>query len=79
MACSPLDQGQLRTRVALKRVAKRRGVSPECVAIAWTLRHPEIVSIPKASNPDHVRSNFAALNVELSAEDLEDLDGDYPA
>lgn len=79
MAHSPLDQGHLRTRAALKRVAERHGVSPECIAIAWTMRHPEIVSIPKASNPDHLRSNFAALNVDLSAEDLKDLDGDYPA
>lgn len=59
-------------------MAERHGVSPECVAIAWTLRHPEIVSIPKASNLDHVRNNTEALSVFLSEEDLTDLDGDYP-
>ena len=78
MAYSPLGSGNLRTRAALKRVAERHGVSPECVAIAWTLRHPEIVSIPKASNLDHVRNNTEALSVFLSEEDLTDLDGDYP-
>lgn len=78
MAYSPLDQGRLPVKRALSAAARRHGTTPECVAIAWTLRQPVVVSIPKAENLDHVRTNASAMALELSEEDVEELDRDYP-
>lgn len=39
----------------LGEVAKRHGATPAQVAIAWTLRGDNVVSIPKAADPAHVR------------------------
>lgn len=78
MAYSPLDQGRLKGKGALKSVAKRHGVRPEAVAIAWTLRHPFLASIPKASELEHVHVNRTALDVRLSDDDLTALDSDFP-
>lgn len=78
MAYTPLEEGFLRPKPGLSMVAARLGVSPMCVALAWTLRHPSVVSIPKASHPDHVRENVRAADLKLSTEDLADLDRDYP-
>ncbi len=78
MAYSPLEQGQLRQRPGLVEVARRCGVSPSQVALAWTVRHPGVVAIPKASRPEHVRANAAAAQLELAEEDLARLDADYP-
>ena len=55
-----------------------KGVSPESIALAWTLRQSSVVSIPKASNPDHVRANYKAASLTLSDEDCADLDGEFP-
>lgn len=78
MAYSPLEQGRLRKRAALEMVASRHGVTWAQVALAWTLRLPGVVTIPKASRPEHVRENAAAVSLVLSGEDLADLDRDYP-
>lgn len=77
MAYSPLDQGSLKTAGALASVARRHDVSPETIAIAWTMRDPWVASIPKASNPDHVRANVAAAGIALTPEDLAELDRAY--
>ena len=78
MAYSPLDEARLPLRRALSEVAQRHEITPECAAIAWSLRHPLVASIPKATNPDHVRANARAASVSLTAEDLAALDRDYP-
>ncbi|MGE0701338.1 MAG: aldo/keto reductase, partial [Hyphomicrobiaceae bacterium] len=78
MAYTPLGQGALLRNAAVMSVAKRRGVSPAAVAIAWTMRHPNVVSIPKASNVAHVKENFAAADLVLDAGDLADLDKAFP-
>ncbi len=78
MAYSPLDQGRLALRPGLEEVARRHGTSAECVALAWTLRDPMVVSIPKAGQEAHLRENARAATLELDAEDLARLDRDYP-
>ena len=78
MAYSPLEQARLAVPGALTRVAGRHGCSACQVALAWTIREPGVIAIPKATRPEHVRENVAAAGIELSAEDLADLDGDFP-
>ena len=79
MVYMPIDKARLPAKPALERVAGRHGVAPMCVAIAWTLRYRKVVTIPKASDPTHLRQNAAAATLELTEEDLAELDRDYPA
>ena len=69
--------GRLLRHPALAKVAARHGATPAQVAIAWTLRGGNVVSIPKAADPAHVRLNAAAREVELTAEDLATLDAGF--
>ncbi len=78
MAYTPFEEGMLRPKPGLEAVSRRHGVSPLCAALAWTLRDPMVVSIPKASNPAHVRENAKAVDIVLSPDDLAALDRDYP-
>ncbi|WP_347566113.1 aldo/keto reductase [Scytonema sp. UIC 10036] len=61
----------------LKAIAARHGVTPTQVALAWLL-HQEVIAIPKASNPAHVRENRAALDLTLTSADLAELDRAFP-
>ena len=63
---------------ALKRVAARHGVSPAQAALAWTLRGPGVISIPKAADAAHLRENAAARDLRLTAEDAAELDAAFP-
>jgi len=78
MAYTPLGQGGMLADRALARVAARLGASPAQVAIAWTLRLPGVISIPKAAAAAHVRENRAAADLVLTAEDLAALDAAFP-
>jgi len=79
MAYSPLDQGRLVVKPALREAAARHGVTPYQVAIAWTMRHEGVTSIPKATRREHVRDNVAASQLLLDEDDLAALDRAYPA
>jgi diketogulonate reductase-like aldo/keto reductase len=78
MAYSPLGQGPILRKPALKAIADRHGVDPAAVALAWVLRQPGVVAIPKAVRPEHVRANLRALDVKLDADDLKALDAAFP-
>src|SRR5215207_6558226 len=56
---------------ALAEVARRHGVSPVQVAIAWQLaRAPQVLPIPGTSSVAHLEENVAAASLRLSADDL---------
>ena len=78
MAYSPLGQGPILRKPALKVVADKHGCDAAAVALAWVLRQPGVIAIPKASNPAHVRANMKALDVVLDAADLKALDAAFP-
>jgi diketogulonate reductase-like aldo/keto reductase len=78
MAYSPLEQGALKSTAALKAVAARHGVTPECVAIAWSMRDPLVVSIPKTVKAEHMKANWAAATLVLTSGDLAELERAYP-
>lgn len=76
MAYSPLghDVRRLLRSPALQSVAQRHGATPAQVALAWGMRHPNVISIPKAADSAHVRDNAGAAALVLSAEDLAAID-----
>jgi diketogulonate reductase-like aldo/keto reductase len=78
MAYSPLGQGPLLRKPALGKIASKHNCDPAAVALAWVLRHSGVITIPKATQPDHVRANIKALDVKLDAEDLAALDTAFP-
>lgn len=79
MAYSPIEQGRMLGNKTLRAVAARHDATPAQVALAWLLRQPEILVIPRAANPEHVRDNRMALDVILTENDLADLDRAFPA
>ncbi|MBM3519117.1 MAG: aldo/keto reductase, partial [Alphaproteobacteria bacterium] len=79
MAYSPLAQARLGVSSGLAAVAARHAVTPEAVAISWTMRHPGISAIPKGVCEAHVRANARAADVVLTPADLATIDRDYPA
>ncbi|WP_216899659.1 aldo/keto reductase family oxidoreductase [Nocardia alni] len=60
---------------ALSSVAARLNATPMSVALAWLLhRSPNILLIPGTSSVAHLRENVLGAGLELSAEDLTELD-----
>jgi diketogulonate reductase-like aldo/keto reductase len=82
MAYSPIEhsarqQKGMLDQPMLRSIASRHGATPAQVALAWLLRQ-QVVVIPKASNPEHVRENHGALKLVLTEGDLAELDRAFP-
>ena len=83
MAYSPVGQDssgkqRILTNPAVKEIAARHDATSAQIALAWLLRQPELVVIPKATQPQHIRQNRAALDIELTDQDLQELDKAFP-
>jgi diketogulonate reductase-like aldo/keto reductase len=78
MAYSPLDEGPLAHHPKLVPIARSLGVTAAQLAIAWAARDRLVCAIPKASTPEHVRSNHAAAALRLDAKTLAALDAAFP-
>jgi diketogulonate reductase-like aldo/keto reductase len=79
MAYSPVGQGgRLLRSKALKSVAERHNATPGQIAIAWSMRSGAAISIPKATNPAHVRENAGAADIVLTEADLAEIDAVHP-
>ena len=74
MAYSPVEQRAFVSDSKLDNIAKAHQVTPTQIALSWLLHQDNVISIPKAVNPEHVRENRAALDLKLTQEELQELD-----
>ena len=79
MAYCPIDQGALATDPTFAEIGERHGVSAAQAALAWVLRQPDVIAIPKAGRESHLRENLAAASLTLTDRDLAAVDARYPA
>ncbi|MFL9823316.1 aldo/keto reductase [Rhodoplanes sp. SY1] len=78
MAYSPIEQGRVLKHRTLVSIAARHGATPAQVALAFALRRPGTIAIPRAGNATHVRENRGALDLTLDTQDLAALDRAFP-
>ncbi len=74
MAYSPLGAGELMNDPKLIALAKEAGLTPAQVALAWVLRQPNTVAIPKTVHPERLKDNLSAANLVLDDALLKALD-----
>ncbi|MBI1948668.1 MAG: aldo/keto reductase [Deltaproteobacteria bacterium] len=87
VAYSPLGQGQLvrpgrdatARRAVLEEVARAHGATPHAVALAFLLRMPGVVVIPKASSVAHVDDNAMAAQLALTPGEITRIDAVFPS
>eukprot|EP01112_Ceratiomyxa_fruticulosa_P015623 TRINITY_DN4612_c0_g1_i2.p1 TRINITY_DN4612_c0_g1~~TRINITY_DN4612_c0_g1_i2.p1 ORF type:complete len:327 (-),score=76.21 TRINITY_DN4612_c0_g1_i2:41-1021(-) len=59
---------------AVEELAKKKGVTPGQIALAWCLAQgPEVIPIPGTKRVKYLEENAAAINVELSKDEVEQL------
>ena len=76
---SPFGQGNFpEGNLELRDIAKRHGVSPRQVALAFLISRPGLFTIPKASHSSHVEDNAGAGSLVLSEVELGRIDAAFP-
>lgn len=72
----PIGSGNLaKPGGELQKLAKRKEVTPAQLALAWLLKHSEVmIPIPGTSTVEHLEENITAASIFLSEEELALLD-----
>jgi diketogulonate reductase-like aldo/keto reductase len=78
MAYSPLGQGSLTEHPELRRLARQRDVSAAQIALAWCIREPDVIAIPKSIDPKRIEDNFNAAQLTLTLSELAQIDRVFP-
>jgi diketogulonate reductase-like aldo/keto reductase len=78
MAYSPLEQARLLKQKPFADFAKRHGMTPAQVALAWLLANDDVIVIPKSGSAARVSENDGALDIVLTAAQRTELDQIFP-
>jgi 2,5-diketo-D-gluconate reductase B len=69
-AYSPVKFRSIRVNKTLRLVAEAHSATPFQIALAWLVMQPRVITIPMSFNPQHIRENFDAANIELGVEEM---------
>ncbi len=72
-AYSPVKFRNIRENKTLVEIAKSHSATPFQIALAWLVMQPRVITIPMSFNPEHIKENFDAAEIELSADEIHRL------
>jgi diketogulonate reductase-like aldo/keto reductase len=78
MAWGPLGKGAIFKDRLFVDIAQRYGYLPAQLAIAWTIKNPNFISIPKATDLNRIEKNLASQKLTLNDEILSELEKKFP-
>ena len=64
-AFSPLGRRVVLADPVIVGIAEKKKRMPAQVVLRWSIQQDATITIPKSSNPDHIRSNFAIFDFAL--------------
>jgi len=72
-AYSPVKFRSVNVNKALVDIAKAHSATPFQIALAWLIQQPRVITIPMSFNPQHIKENFDAADIELSKQEMSQL------
>jgi diketogulonate reductase-like aldo/keto reductase len=74
VAYCPIARNRVADVPVLEDVADAHDATPAQVSLAWLGAKENVVPIPKAASPDHIRENLAAMELDLSDDEVARID-----
>lgn len=72
-AYSPVKFRNLPVNKTIKAIAEKHNATPFQIALAWLVAQPKVITIPMSFDPQHIRENFEAADIELTSEEFKQL------
>ncbi len=76
-AYSPVKFRNLPVNKSLRAIAEAHSATSYQIALAWLVSQPRVITIPMSLNPQHIRENFEAAEIDLSQEEFKALNELY--
>ena len=71
----PLNGGNEEGMKKIEQLAQKKNATVQQIALSWLLHHsPNILLIPGTSSVEHLEENMKTISVELTPEDLDELE-----
>jgi len=71
----PLNGGNEEGMKKIEQLAQKKNATVQQVALSWLLHHsPNILLIPGTSSVEHLEENMKTISVELTPEDMDELE-----
>jgi diketogulonate reductase-like aldo/keto reductase len=74
VAYCPIARNQVADVPVLREIADGHDATPAQVSLAWLVSKENVVPIPKAASPAHIRENLAAMELDLSPDEIARID-----
>jgi diketogulonate reductase-like aldo/keto reductase len=71
-------RGKILNQPLLVEIAKKYNKTPAQIAINWVINKPNIVTLVKSSQKQHLQENLEAIGWRLEKEDEDKLDKEFP-
>ncbi|MGB5931976.1 MAG: aldo/keto reductase [Anaerolineae bacterium] len=80
VAWRPMQKGLLAKRgiKVLDEMCEKYGRSPAQIAINWLVSQPNVVTLSKMRNVEHIKENLGAIGWQMDEEDIDRLRRDFP-
>ncbi len=72
-AYSPVKFRRINADKNLNAIAKAHSATTHQIALAWLVNQPRVITIPMSFNPKHIKENFDAADIELTAAEMDQL------
>jgi diketogulonate reductase-like aldo/keto reductase len=72
-AYTPVKFRSVRVNKTLGEIAKVHSATPFQIALAWLVMQPRVIAIPMSFNPQHIKENFDAAEIQLSEKEMTQL------
>jgi len=69
-AYSPVKFRSIRINKTLKEITNAHSATPFQIALAWLVMQPRVITIPMSFDPQHIKENFEAADILLSADEM---------
>ena len=69
-AFSPLARQVVLDDPVVSRIARAKGRTSSQIVLRWDIQQQNIVTIPKSTNPDHIKSNFEIFDFALDDSEM---------
>ena len=72
-AYSPVKFRSIRVNKILGEISKVHSATSFQIALAWLVMQPRVITIPMSFDPEHIKENFDAAEIVLSADEMNQL------
>ena len=69
-AYSPVKFRSIRVNKTLKEITNAHSATPFQIALTWLVMQPRVITIPMSFDPQHIKENFEAAEIILSAGEM---------